>query len=102
MVGNRTRVTVKKNKVAPPFRTAEFDILYDEGISAAGDLLDLGVVFEILTKRGSFYRYNEALIGQGREASKEYLRQNPGVAAEIDALIRGRSGLPPRSSADRE
>jgi recombination protein RecA len=102
VVGNRTRVTVKKNKVAPPFRTAEFDILYDEGISAAGDLLDLGVLFEILTKRGAFYRYNEALIGQGREASKEYLRQNPGVAAEIDALIRGRSGLPPRFSADRE
>jgi len=101
VVGNRTRVTVKKNKVAPPFRTAEFDILYDEGISAAGDLLDLGVVFEILSKRGSFYRYNEALIGQGREASKEYLRQNPAVAAEIDALIRGRGGLPPRSSADR-
>jgi recombination protein RecA len=69
-------VTVKKNKVAPPFRTAEFDIMYNEGISTVGDLLDLGVEYDILTKRGAYYRYNEELIGQGREASKEYLRQN--------------------------
>jgi recombination protein RecA len=94
VVGNRTRVTVKKNKVAPPFRTAEFDIMYNEGISTVGDLLDLGVTYDILTKRGAFYRYNEELIGQGRESSKEYLRQNPTVAAEIDALIRARAGLP--------
>ncbi|HAJ35735.1 MAG TPA: recombinase RecA [Chloroflexi bacterium] len=94
VVGNRTRVTVKKNKVAPPFRTAEFDIMYNEGISTVGDLLDLGVTYDILTKRGAFYRYNEELIGQGRESSKEYLRQNPTVAAEIDALIRAKAGLP--------
>jgi recombination protein RecA len=94
VVGNRTRVTVKKNKVAPPFRTAEFDIMYNEGISTVGDLLDLGVTYDILTKRGAFYRYNEELIGQGRESSKEYLRQNPAVAAEIDALIRAKAGLP--------
>jgi recombination protein RecA len=99
VVGNRTRVTVKKNKVAPPFRTAEFDIMYNEGISTVGDLLDLGVTYDILTKRGAFYRYNEELIGQGREASKEYLRQNPTVAAEIDALIRAKVGLPTRTEA---
>ena len=93
VVGNRTRITVKKNKVAPPFRTAEFDIMYNEGISTVGDLLDLGVTYDILTKRGAFYRYNDELIGQGRETSKEYLRQNPTVAAEIDALIRAKVGL---------
>ncbi len=100
VVGNRTRVTVKKNKVAPPFRTAEFDIMYNEGISTVGDLLDLGVSFDILTKRGAFYRYNEDLIGQGRETSKEYLRQNPAVASEIDALIRERAGLPERDGVN--
>ena len=94
VIGNRTRVTVKKNKVAAPFRVAEFDIMYNEGISTVGDLLDLGVSYDILTKRGAFYRYNEALIGQGREASKEYLRQNAAIASEIDALIRAKAGLP--------
>ena len=93
VVGNRTRITVKKNKVAPPFRTAEFDIMYNEGISTVGDLLDLGVTYDILTKRGAFYRYNDELIGQGRETSKEYLRQNPTVAAEIHAPIRATVGL---------
>ncbi|MBK8798119.1 MAG: recombinase RecA [Anaerolineales bacterium] len=96
VVGNRTRVTVKKNKVAPPFREAEFDIMYNEGISTVGDLLDLGVTYDILTKRGAFYRYNEELIGQGRETTKEYLRQNPAIASEIDALIREKAGLPVR------
>jgi recombination protein RecA len=99
VVGNRTRVTVKKNKVAPPFRVAEFDIMYNEGISTAGDLLDLGVTYEVLTKRGAFYRYNDELIGQGRESSKEYLRQNPTVAAAIDTLIRTKVGLSARSEA---
>src|SRR5574339_807057 len=65
VVGNRTRVTVKKNKVAPPFRTAEFDIMYNEGISTAGDLIDLGVEHDIISKRGAYYRYNDELIGQG-------------------------------------
>jgi recombination protein RecA len=99
VVGNRTRVTVKKNKVAPPFRVAEFDIMYNEGISTVGDLLDLGVTYEVLTKRGAFYRYNDELIGQGRESSKEYLRQNPTVAAAIDTLIRTKVGLSARSEA---
>ena len=97
VVGNRTRVTVKKNKVAPPFRTAEFDIMYNEGISTVGDLLDLGVEYDILSKRGAYYRFNEEIVGQGREASKEYLRQHPELADEIDRLVRAKAGLPPRN-----
>jgi recombination protein RecA len=96
VIGNRTRVTVKKNKVAPPFKVAEFDIMYNEGISTTGDLLDLGVEYDILSKRGAYFRYNEELIGQGRESSKDYLREHPELAREIDGLIRQKSGLPPR------
>jgi len=75
--GSRTRVRVVKNKVAPPFRTAEFDIMYNEGISKVGDILDLAVEYEIISKRGSFYSYREDRLGQGRENSKDFLRQNP-------------------------
>ncbi len=96
VVGNRTRVTVKKNKVAPPFRIAEFDIMYNEGISTVGDLLDLGVEYDILSKRGAYYRYNDEQIGQGREATKEFLRIHPEISGEIDSLIRGKVGLPQR------
>ncbi|MFN8492073.1 MAG: recombinase RecA [Caldilineaceae bacterium] len=96
VIGSRTRVTVKKNKVAPPFKTAEFDIMYNEGISTVGDLIDLGVEYDILSKRGAYFRFNEELIGQGREASKEYLRVNPPLALEIDSLIRAKAGLPTR------
>jgi recombination protein RecA len=99
VVGNRTRVTVKKNKVAPPFRTAEFDIMYNEGISTVGDLLDLGVEYDILSKRGAYYRFNDEMIGQGRESSKEFLRGNPALATEIDSLIRNKAGLPARDAA---
>jgi recombination protein RecA len=99
VVGNRTRVTVKKNKVAPPFRTAEFDIMFNEGISTTGDLLDLGVEYDILSKRGAYYRFNEEIIGQGREASKEFLRQNGELAAEIDRLVRTKAGVPLRNGA---
>jgi recombination protein RecA len=99
VVGNRTRVTVKKNKVAPPFRTAEFDIMYNEGISTVGDLLDLGVEYDILSKRGAYYRFNEEIVGQGREASKEYLRQNADLAVEIDRLVRAKAGLPQSGDA---
>jgi recombination protein RecA len=97
VVGNRTRVTVKKNKVAPPFRTAEFDIMYNEGISTTGDLLDLGVEYDILSKRGAYYRFNDEIIGQGREASKEFLRQNGELSAEIDRLVRAKAGLTARN-----
>lgn len=88
IIGSRTRVRVVKNKVAPPFRTAEFDIMYDEGISKAGDLLDLATEFDIVTKRGSFYSYSDIRLGQGRENSKEYLRQNPELSAEIELAVR--------------
>ncbi len=93
-VGNRTRVTVKKNKVAPPFRTAEFDIMYNEGISTVGDILDLGVAEEVVVKRGAFFSYGELRLGQGRENAKTFLAENPVVANEIDRLVRGRFGLP--------
>jgi recombination protein RecA len=94
VIGNRTRVTVKKNKVAPPFRIAEFDIMYNEGISTVGDLLDLGVAEEVVAKRGAFYSYGELRLGQGRENAKMFLVENPQIANEIDAVVRGRFGLP--------
>jgi recombination protein RecA len=94
VVGNRTRVTVKKNKVAAPFRTAEFDIMYNEGISTAGDLLDLAVSEELVAKRGAFFSYGDIRLGQGRENAKLFLRENPELAIEIDRLVRERHALP--------
>ena len=88
VVGSRTRGRVVKNKVAPPFRVAEFDIMYNEGISKAGDVLDLGVELGLIEKRGSFFTYGETRIGQGRENAKEHLRQNPVMMQEIEARIR--------------
>jgi recombination protein RecA len=93
VIGNRTRVTVKKNKVAAPFKVAEFDIMYNEGISTIGDLLDLGVEYDILSKRGAYIRYQDEMIGQGREASKAHLTANPKLATEIELLIRTKAGL---------
>jgi len=91
IVGNRTRVRVVKNKVAPPFRTAEFDIMYNEGISKVGDLIDLATQLGIIEKRGSFFSYGDIRIGQGRENAKEFLRQNPDLADEIETVIRQRA-----------
>jgi len=91
IVGNRTRVRVVKNKVAPPFRTAEFDIMYNEGISKVGDLIDLATQLEIVAKRGAFFSYGETRLGQGRENSKEFLRLNPDLANEIEQIIRQRA-----------
>ncbi len=88
IIGNRTRVRVVKNKVAPPFRTAEFDIMYNEGISRVGDLLDLATELEIISKRGSFYNYGDIRLGQGRENAKDFLHQNPDLAEEIELAIR--------------
>ena len=88
IIGNRTRVKVVKNKVAPPFRTAEFDIMYNEGISKSGDVLDLAAQFEIVQKRGAFFSYGETRLGQGRENAKEFIRMNPELLAEIEAVIR--------------
>lgn len=87
ILGNRTRVKVVKNKIAPPFRQAEFDIMYNQGISTSGDILDLAVEHEIVEKSGAWYAYKDAKIGQGREATKTYLEQNPKVEAELKASI---------------
>jgi recombination protein RecA len=88
VIGNRTRVRVVKNKVAPPFRQAEFDIMYNEGISKMGDLLDLATQLEIITKRGSFFSFGDMRLGQGRENAKDYLKMNPGLAEEIETAVR--------------
>jgi recombination protein RecA len=88
IVGNRARVRIVKNKVSAPFRTAEFDIMYNEGISRAGDLLDLATQLEFISKRGSHYLYKEERLGQGRENAKAFLREHTELAAEIEALVR--------------
>ncbi len=95
VIGNRVRVKIVKNKIAPPFRQAEFDIMYNEGISTTGDVLDLAVMHDIVQKSGAFYKYNDETIGQGREAAKKYLRDNPDKLAEIDGKVR-------QSVADKE
>ncbi|HSR46853.1 MAG TPA: recombinase RecA [Anaerolineales bacterium] len=102
VVGNRVRVRVVKNKVAPPFRVAEFDILYDEGISKVGDVLDLGAEAGLIEKRGSFYSYKDERIGQGRENAKQYLRDHPEVAAELEAAVRAAAGVESAIAVDLE
>jgi recombination protein RecA len=94
VIGNRTRVKVKKNKVAPPFTECEFDIMYNEGISLTGDVLDLAVEYGLVDKRGAYFRYGETLIGQGRENAKVYLAENPEMLDELERLIRVEAGLP--------
>jgi recombination protein RecA len=87
VMGNQTRVKVVKNKVAPPFRKAEFDIMFGEGISRAGEIIDLGVENNIIKKSGSWYSYGDTKIGQGRDSSKNVMKDNPELAAEIEAKI---------------
>ncbi|MGH2511275.1 MAG: recombinase RecA, partial [Candidatus Limnocylindrales bacterium] len=87
-VGNRVRVKVVKNKVAAPFRVAEFDVMYGEGISKEGGLLDVGVAMDVVTKTGAWFTFGETRLGQGREASKDFLKTNRSIAEEIDRLIR--------------
>lgn len=94
VVGNRTRVKVKKNKVAPPFTEAEFDIMYNEGISKTGCVLDLAVNYALVEKRGAFFRYGETLLGQGRENAKQFLAENSAVLAELENRIRQEADLP--------
>ena len=94
VIGNRTRVRVVKNKVAAPFKTAEFDIMYAEGISKVGDILDLATELDLIQKRGSFYSYGDLRLAQGRENAKDFLRGNPDLAEEIEATIR-QALLPP-------
>ncbi|QPJ66636.1 MAG: recombinase RecA [Candidatus Nitrohelix vancouverensis] len=93
VVGNRTRVRVVKNKVAPPFRDCEFDIIYGEGISKMGDLLDLGVTHNIINKSGTWFSYNENRIGQGRANAKKFLADNPDMAQDIETQLRQKLGL---------
>jgi recombination protein RecA len=94
VLGSRTRVKVTKNKVAPPFKQAEFDIMYNEGISREGSLIDVGVIEEIVQKGGSWFSYKDTRLGQGRENSKLYLKDNPDVALEIENQIREKHNLP--------
>ncbi len=94
-VGSRTRVTVKKNKVAAPFKQAEFDIMYNKGISKSGDLLDLGTTMGIIDKRGAFYTFSDSRLGQGRENAKEFLENQPAIAQQIEDAIRGKASFVP-------
>ncbi|MEZ6001889.1 recombinase RecA [Hyphomonas sp.] len=93
VIGNQTRVKVVKNKVAPPFRQVEFDILYGEGISKTGELIDLGVKADVIEKSGSWYSYNGERIGQGREKTRQFLKENPAIADEIEDAVRRNAGL---------
>jgi recombination protein RecA len=106
VLGNETRVKVVKNKLAPPFRKAEFEILYGEGISRLGELIDLGVEHELVKKAGAWYSYGSDRIGQGKENAKAYLKENPQVAEELDGLLRGKLlptvGAQPESEAEEE
>lgn len=94
VIGNRTKVRVKKNKVAPPFKWAEFDIMYDEGISREGDLIDVGVDMGFVDKKGAYFSYGDTRLGQGRENAKAFLRENPLVAQEISDKVREEASLP--------
>jgi recombination protein RecA len=93
VIGNETRVKVVKNKVAPPFKTADFDILYNEGISREGEIIELGVIHRIVDKSGAWYAYNGEKIGQGKDNTREFLRENPDIAHQIEAKIREAVGI---------
>jgi recombination protein RecA len=93
VIGSETRVKVVKNKVAPPFRQAEFDILYGEGISREGEVLEIGVNLGVLEKSGAWYIYNGDRLGQGKDNSRDFLKENPALAREIEARIREKAGV---------
>ncbi|HIL25810.1 MAG TPA: DNA recombination/repair protein RecA, partial [Nitrospinaceae bacterium] len=102
IIGNRTRVKVVKNKVAPPFRDCEFDIIYGHGISKVGDLLDLAVIHELIAKSGTWFSYNETRIGQGRANSRIFLLENPVMCNEIETRLREKLGLIKESDNKKE
>jgi recombination protein RecA len=93
VIGSETRAKVVKNKVAPPFRNADFDILYGEGISREGEIIELGVVHNIIDKSGAWYTYGKDRIGQGKDNTRDYLREHPEIAQEIEAKIRAAVGV---------
>jgi recombination protein RecA len=95
MIGSRTRVRVVKNKIAPPFRDAEFDIMYGEGISREGNILDVAADMDIVNKSGAWYSYGDIRLGQGRENAKDFLKQNPDLANEIETRAKAAVGLGP-------
>lgn len=94
IIGNHTRIKVVKNKIAPPFKEAEFDIMFGQGISREGDIIDLAANIGVINKSGAWYAYNDAKIGQGRENAKNYLRENPAIMDEVEAKVREHYGLP--------
>jgi recombination protein RecA len=100
MVGNRTRIKIVKNKIAPPFKEAEFDIMFGKGISKEGDILDLATSIDVINKSGAWYAYKGDKIGQGRENAKLFLTQNPEVMAEIEAVVREHFGLNGESAGE--
>jgi recombination protein RecA len=104
VVGSRTRVRVVKNKVAPPFREAEFDIMYNEGISKTGDLIDIGTALGLIVKRGAFFSFQDTRIGQGRENAKQYLKEHPELTDQLDKVIREKTltGMPVDVSSSTE
>ncbi|HLS84736.1 MAG TPA: recombinase RecA, partial [Burkholderiales bacterium] len=93
VIGSETRVKVVKNKVAPPFRNAEFDVMYGEGISREGEILELGVQYGVLEKSGAWYIYNSDRLGQGKDNCREFLKENPALAREIEDKIREKAGV---------
>ena len=100
VIGSRVKVKVVKNKVAPPFREAEFDVIYGEGISRLGSLVDLGVTHKVVDKSGAWYAYGNERIGQGRENAKRFLQENPAMADEIEAKLRAALGMVAPSEAE--
>jgi recombination protein RecA len=102
VVGNRTRVKVVKNKMAPPFKQAEFDIIYGQGISREGSLIDVGVEQGLIRKAGAWYTYDGEQLGQGKENVRTFLRENPDIANEVEKRIKEKLGVGPRIDADEE
>lgn len=101
MVGNKTKIKVVKNKVAPPFRVAEVDIMYGEGISREGEIIDIGSELDIVLKSGSWYSYNNERLGQGRENAKLFLKENPSIRLEVQQKIRDHYGLDGEKPLDK-
>jgi recombination protein RecA len=101
VVGSRTRIKVVKNKLAPPFREVEFDIMYGEGISKEGNLIDLGVDMNVVDKSGAWYSFEGTRIGQGRENAKDFLKENPQIAVTIEEKLREKLSLPPKTAVPK-